>query len=118
MRSRDKTGIRGLWQIPEVVTFVCDLHSRWPEAPWFLSRVGNSLQVVVFCLTATSTTLVGPDPDDLSVAQDKQTQGDLLSSWLRCLNRLAAEAGIEQATVTEASESLGRYLVEGPVDPT
>jgi len=106
---------RELWQIPEVVSFVRELDAYWPQAGYFLSRLGHGLQVMQFCLCARGTGSIGEAKDgDLDVNMDPDALRSVLTRWMRGINHMADVAGLGQKTVNEASSSLARYLTEGP----
>lgn len=106
---------RQLWEIPEVVAFVRDIHDRWPDIVWFLSRQGLGLQVLLFCLTATST--YTPDtsrPQDLKVKTNGALRRAAFDTWAGALNDVVAEVGLPPQVALEATESLVHYMAHGP----
>lgn len=109
---------RELFEIPEVVEFVEDLHARWPYALYFLTREGYGLQIMQACLAHARIDRGGKN----GVAQiqlDQDAMSRLLTEqWLPAMAQMCLKAGYGDQAVEVMTDSAVAYLYKRQRTPS
>lgn len=101
---------RELFEIPEVIAFVDDLHARWPYALYFLSREGHGLHTLQVCLARAE--IVREARDGVArIKLDANRMRTLMNDeWLPGLAHLCTRAGYDEQAVAAMTDSAVAYL--------